>query len=189
MNIYLWESIRTKEGSDELVNDNLGLVHSILRKFNLPDSQYQELYSEGVLGLVEAAKRYKPGKAKFSTYAYFRVKGAILNFIQNNKSIIKIPWRRNKDGEKIKVVSLSPTSEDEDWNQQQFDISDEEKGYASVELEESLKKILTNQEYEILLLKMEGYSLNEISEKIKIPQKKINEFMELIKMKAQEILK
>ena len=45
-----------------------------------PHIEVDDLISVGVLGLIDAIKKYDPGRgAKFKTYAEFRVRGAILD--------------------------------------------------------------------------------------------------------------
>ena len=62
--------------------ENKALVPYIIEKLkiNLPQKmEWDDLFQIGYLGLLEAASRYEGGPAKFSTYAYYRVKGAILD--------------------------------------------------------------------------------------------------------------
>jgi RNA polymerase sporulation-specific sigma factor len=56
---------------EQLVNDNLNLVHMILRKYRVPRGyEYEDMYQEGCFGLCKAAKLYDPTKGyKFSTLA------------------------------------------------------------------------------------------------------------------------
>lgn len=62
--------------------ENKALVPYIIEKLkiNLPQKmEWGDLFQIGYLGLLEAASRYEGGPAKFSTYAYYRIKGAILD--------------------------------------------------------------------------------------------------------------
>lgn len=67
---------------DQLINESLSYVEQIARKIakNLPEGiiELEDLISYGKIGLVEAAQRFDPQKGvKFTTYAYYRIKGAI----------------------------------------------------------------------------------------------------------------
>ena len=46
---------------------------------------FEELYSEGCLIFVEAQKRYKRNKGKFSTYLYIDLNYRLENYIKKNK--------------------------------------------------------------------------------------------------------
>ena len=62
--------------------DYLGLVHSAaLRiKEGLPRHvELDELVSLGTLGLFDALTKYEPAKGTFVTYAYWRIRGSILD--------------------------------------------------------------------------------------------------------------
>lgn len=180
----------SKAESDSLILDNLGLVHSLVKKFtNIPSSYlYQELYSEGLVGLTEAANRYKSGKAKFSTFAYIRIRGAILNYLQNNKSLIKTPWAQDKKVS-FNFVSLLAANDEDYPNSQQREICDEESGYSSIDLLESIKTVLTEQEYSVLIMRYEGYTQLEISQKLGISVGGVNKLLSLIREAVYPIVK
>ena len=62
------------------------LVYSIINKYS--NYSRDDLYQVGMLALVEACKNYKSGMgAKFSTYAYFYVKGAVREYVRLSKSV------------------------------------------------------------------------------------------------------
>ena len=64
------------------------LVYSIARRYCRNRSDLEDLYQVGNIGLIEALKHYKENKnAKFSTYAHFYIKGEILKYIRENRSI------------------------------------------------------------------------------------------------------
>ncbi len=82
-----------------LIEEHLSQVHRVVRHliriFNLRDDEYDEYYSSGLLGLVEAAGKYDPSKGiAFSAFAFFRIKGAILDSIRKNSSISPHHYRQ-----------------------------------------------------------------------------------------------
>ena len=156
---YQGGNYNLREESDRLILDNLNLVHFIVRKFVRDPTSYlyQDLYSEGTLGLVEAARRYQPRNAKFVTYAYIRIRGAILNYLKN-----KLPMIRKTDKlEPLVIISLTQRR-DGDFSLQQVDVGEIEKDYSEIDLFESVKKIPTLNK--IVLMRCEGYYKNEIGE-------------------------
>jgi RNA polymerase sigma factor for flagellar operon FliA len=73
---------------NELIESHLGLVRHILGKLVAqlpPGVDVENLESAGTLGLVEAANKFDPERGiKFETYAYTRVRGAILDELRRN---------------------------------------------------------------------------------------------------------
>lgn len=93
----------------------LKFVIPIVRNYSRPDldSEYlldfDDLFQEGVLGLITAIERYKIKKGyRFSTYAWWWVRQRILTALENNRTI-KIPSNRFTLFNSISQVS------DEQW--------------------------------------------------------------------------
>ena len=93
----------------------LKFVIPIVRNYSRPDldSEYlldfDDLFQEGVLGLITAIERYKIKKGyRFSTYAWWWVRQRILTALENNKTI-KMPSNRFTLFNSISQVS------DEQW--------------------------------------------------------------------------
>lgn len=70
-----------KQSSSELVERHTGLVKRIVKRVTTVtgfDDRNDELFQYGVTGLLEAAGRYDPTRgASFSTFAWYRIQGAI----------------------------------------------------------------------------------------------------------------
>jgi len=75
-----------KERRDKFIMDYLPLVKYIVGKFMiyLPAHLDQEdLIESGILGLIEAAERFKEDKGvKFKTYAFHRIRGSVLDYLR-----------------------------------------------------------------------------------------------------------
>ena len=73
---------------NELILSNLPLVKHIIGRLeiHLPYGMDREdLVSVGNMGLIEAARQYDPSRnVKFQTYAYIRIRGAILDEIRKS---------------------------------------------------------------------------------------------------------
>jgi RNA polymerase sigma factor for flagellar operon FliA len=80
--------VADKSRRDELVLSHLPLVRHVLGKLAAqfpPGTDTENLESAGVLGLVEAAAHFDPERnAQFKTYAYIRIRGAILDELRRN---------------------------------------------------------------------------------------------------------
>ncbi len=87
-----YEKAESSEGAiKQMVLDNLPLVTSIVNRVCAalqPTVSLEDLIGAGTLGLVEAAHRYDPSAgAKFCTFAYARVKGAVVDFLRQNDQL------------------------------------------------------------------------------------------------------
>lgn len=82
-----------EEIANEIVLLNLGLVQSEATKYisQCKHCSLEDLMSEGTLGLMEAIKQYCPGKASFSSYAIWSVKGRIYKALYAD-SLIHVPY-------------------------------------------------------------------------------------------------
>ncbi len=80
-----------REDEDEVVEDHAPLVHFIARKLVssalVPAHvEYVDLVADGMLALIEAHRRYDVGRGvRFSTFAYMRVRGAMLDGIRKSE--------------------------------------------------------------------------------------------------------
>jgi RNA polymerase sigma-32 factor len=76
---------------DRLIESHLRLVPRIARKFSGYGIAVNDLISEGYVGLMQSVSRFKPEKGfRFSTYARWWIKAAILNFILQTWSLVKV---------------------------------------------------------------------------------------------------
>lgn len=75
----------------DIVERNIHLVEIVVRKIapGLPDSMArEELVSEGVMGLIEAAQKYDPSRGiKFEHWAEIRIKGAIIDYLRKTDAL------------------------------------------------------------------------------------------------------
>lgn len=81
-------NVRAKE---ELVNGNLKLVLSVLRKFQNTKSNMDDLFQVGVIGLIKAIDNFDPSlNLKLSTYAIPLIIGEVKRFIRDNQSSVRV---------------------------------------------------------------------------------------------------
>lgn len=73
---------------EQLVTENLALVHACANRFRGRGAEYEELYSAGCVGLVKAAKGFDPGRGfAFSTYAVPVILGEIRRVFRDGGAI------------------------------------------------------------------------------------------------------
>jgi len=79
----------------------LPMVPKIVQKvvaYLRPPLSFEDLVSAGTVGLVKAARDYEPNhQAEFKTYAYIRVKGAVLDELRNWSFVPATPNRQIKN--------------------------------------------------------------------------------------------
>lgn len=82
---------------ENLVKANLRLVVKIAKTFVTSDVSLLDLIQEGNLGLLKAADKYDYRKnVRFSTYASWWIKQAIVRSISNKKRTIRLPHRKEE---------------------------------------------------------------------------------------------
>lgn len=77
-----------EKAKDELVNGNLKLVLSILRKYNNRTDNMDDLFQVGCIGLIKAIDNFDLShEVKFSTYAVPMILGEVKRYLRDNNSI------------------------------------------------------------------------------------------------------
>lgn len=69
-----------------IITKSMPLVKSIVGKVNKPDnplSQFEDLESAGIMGLLHALDNYDNEKnVQFNTFAYYRIRGSIIDYLR-----------------------------------------------------------------------------------------------------------
>jgi RNA polymerase primary sigma factor len=87
-----------RDARNLMVQANLGLVGKIAHKFRGCGMDYEDLKAEGNLGLIRGAEEFDPRfGTRFSSYAVYWIKQALLHALVNTTSTIRVPanifWR------------------------------------------------------------------------------------------------
>jgi RNA polymerase sigma factor for flagellar operon FliA len=89
--IHPYQKQADQNRREELILGHLPLVKHVIGRFlgELPPGvDVENLESAGVLGLVEAAAKYDPSRnAQFKTFAYLRIRGAIVDELRRNSPL------------------------------------------------------------------------------------------------------
>lgn len=131
---------------DDLVVTMKPIIYSIIHKLNIYKN-HEEYYHAGIIGLWDAYQAFNPKKGNFQTFAYYYIRGAILQELNKN--------RKKEDGEQFV----------DDYGWQVIANSYTEKNDTSqvVELYDLLEKLPSMQRQFIELHYFKGIKLKEIA--------------------------
>jgi RNA polymerase primary sigma factor len=89
----------------QLIESNLRLVVRIAKNYLTPEVSILDLIQEGNIGLMRAVGKYDFHKnVRFSTYASWWIKQAIVRSLSNKKRVIRLPHRQEEKLRKINKV-------------------------------------------------------------------------------------
>lgn len=93
-----------KHAREVLIENNLGLVHHIVRRFAGRGHDMEDLFQIGTIGLMKAIDKFdlKLG-VKFSTYAVPMITGEIKRFIRDD-GLIKVSRTIKENGMKVRMA-------------------------------------------------------------------------------------
>ena len=96
----------TQSAKNKFINANLRLVLCIVKKYPRANLSFLDLIQEGNIGLMKAVDRFDYRRGlKFSTYATWWIKQAILRAIENQSRTIRIPVNKIEKIKRLKRLS------------------------------------------------------------------------------------
>jgi RNA polymerase sigma-32 factor len=90
------ELFRRLQGGDgvavaELVLSHLRFVMHVARRYRGDGQPLSDLFQEGVVGLIEAIKRFNPDRdTRLATYAMWWIRASIQDYVVRSRSLVKI---------------------------------------------------------------------------------------------------
>ncbi len=159
---------------DELIIKNMGLVRSVVRRFEGRGYEMEDLFQIGCVGLIRAAERFDSSyEVQFSTYAVPMIIGEVKRFIRDD-GIIKVS-RSLKDiaykATQIKEKKIKETGQEPSVLQ----IA-EEMGISSADLAVALDSQLKPQSIYITTNEKDGEG-RVLLEKIESPDDDVEEML------------
>lgn len=92
------------EAQEILVNHNLGLVRSVIRRFANRGYEREDLFQLGCIGLIKAIKKFDTSfDVRFSTYAVPMIIGEIKRFLRDD-GIIKVSRSLKQTAARVKMT-------------------------------------------------------------------------------------
>ena len=107
-----------KEAKSILIERNLRLVAHIVKKYNFPNKDIDELISIGTVGLIKAIDSFDVGKGtRLATYASRCIENEILMLFRNNKKqknevYLQDPIGVDKEGNEICLIDVLSSDKD-----------------------------------------------------------------------------
>ena len=93
-----------KEAREVLIENNLGLVHHIVKRFLGRGYDPEDLFQIGVIGLMKAIDKFDLRlEVRFSTYAVPMITGEIKRFLRDD-GLLKVSRTIKEDGLKVKLA-------------------------------------------------------------------------------------
>ena len=94
-----------KEALDSIVQNNSGLVWSVVKRFLNRGYEKDDLYQIGCIGLIKAVKKFDfTFNTQFSTYAVPAIMGEIKKFLRDD-GLIKVSRSLKETASKIKLAT------------------------------------------------------------------------------------
>lgn len=94
-----------KRAREQLVEENMGLVWSIVRRFAGRGTDSEDLFQIGAMGLIKAIDKFDTSfEVKFSTYAVPMITGEIKRFLRDD-GMVKVSRTLKENCWKIRKVS------------------------------------------------------------------------------------
>lgn len=94
-----------KQAKDRLVEENVGLVWSVVKRFAGRGYEKEDLFQIGCIGLIKSIEKFDRNyQVKFSTYAVPMITGEIKRFLRDD-GMIKVSRTMKENGWKIKRAS------------------------------------------------------------------------------------
>lgn len=188
------EVIEAAKAGDEMAMEYLleryqGLLGHICEKYFLRDGERDDLMQEAMIGFVQAVQDYNPESGKqFKNFAFLCVKRELdscvkrsnrkkhmilndavpINYTNGEDEVVEneaLLMERDKTGSVITPESLMLEKE------------------SCVETSSILADILSKLEYKVLIMRLMGYSYNEITLLLQLENKSVDNAMQRIRKK------
>ena len=97
-----------KEAREQLVEENIGLIWCVVKRFGGRGVETEDLFQIGSIGLLKAIDKFDLSyDVKFSTYAVPMISGEIKRFLRDDgmikvsRSLKELSWKSLKAGERL----------------------------------------------------------------------------------------
>lgn len=185
---------KLKEGDKKarqiLIEYNLRLVAHIVKKYQSPEDDMEELISIGTIGLIKAVDTFNHEKAsKLATYAARCVENEVLMYMRVKKKLQREssyyePIGTDKEGNEIQLLDIMESGERSAF--EQVGLKDDTR-----KVYDLLGKILTERERQVVIMRYglyqgKEYTQREIADQLGISRSYISRIEKNALLKLRE---
>lgn len=152
----------------------LGLIHKLSNQYKVESYDTNDFVQEGLLALLSAVKSFEPTHSiSFKNYALLCVKNRFRTIVKKSQRNKAIPMSSTVPfDEQLDVTDHTANPENQVLNEERFAL-----------LLEKARDVLSQKEYKVLTYYINGYSYMEISEKLGIDKKSVDNALSRAKKK------
>lgn len=164
---------------EELIRANVHLVRSCIRPYFLQGGDFDDLYQEGLLGLLAAVRSYDPSRNdSFQAYAAICIKRRVIDAVRRDRA------RSARDGQ---------SGMEEAYVRYTFGMMDDPEvsilaSETAKEIKSTLSGMLSPFEVSVLDRYLDGYTSSEIAEHLQRNRKSVDNAIRRIRQKLARYL-
>ena len=189
------EVVLLAQGGDSVALEHIiiryrNFVYSKAKKFFLIGSEQDDLIQEGMIGLYEAVKSFKNEKASFRSFAGICVRRQMISAVKRATRIKHQPLNsyisldKNVYDSDNDTVLMDSVLDKSPQNPEAIVIDKE----SLSGIENKINNTLSKLELKVLIFYLDGYSYQQIAEKIGKDAKSVDNAIQRIKKKIESII-
>ena len=165
---------------EELIKANVQLVRSCIRPYFLQGGDYDDLYQEGMLGLLSAVRSYDQSRNdSFQAYAALCIKRRVIDAVRRDQTR---QAHLELETAPVEAIGLYPAGHTAD---PEASILASE---TAKEIKGTLSGMLSPFEVSVLDRYLEGYTASEIAEQLCRTRKSVDNAIRRVRQKLAEYL-
>ena len=166
---------------EELIKANVQLVRSCIRPYFLQGGDFDDLYQEGMLGLLSAVRSYDPNRNdSFQAYAALCIKRRVIDAVRRDRT--RQAHVELEEAPVESLLGLYPAGH----------TADPEASILASETAKEIKRTLSGMlspfEVSVLDRYLEGYTASEIAEQLRRTRKSVDNAIRRVRQKLAEYL-
>jgi len=165
---------------EEQIRANVQLVRSCIRPYFLQGGDFDDLYQEGMLGLLAAVRSYDPARNdSFQAYAALCIKRHVIDAVRRDRTRSSHLELEQRSGEEALGLYAAASADPE------TSILASE---TAKEIKSTLSGMLSPFEVSVLDRYLEGYTSSEIAEQLRRGRKSVDNAIRRVRQKLAKYL-
>jgi len=177
-----------REAIEAIIDQYYPMVIKISSKYYGNWAEHEDIVQNGLVGLLKAVFYYKKDKSSFTSFAWRSVEAEIKSFLTY--------LNRMKNKVLTNAVSMDSLFFDDESEEPGYmmtvpEIQDQKtpfEVYLADSFLEDAKKILTDLEFKVLKMRLEGYTYSDIAQELKIKWKAVDNTYQKVKKKLKPLV-